>query len=348
MRAWVLPLLLLAALAGAQGISYTVQVVAVSDQDAALALQRQLLLEGFPAYVVRTTTALGDVYRVRVGAFANRDAALVFADAMGDIVGSQPVPALAEAIPQGVMPLAPRLITSVPLEVGEIQVLPWGEWIALRLPPQQGDAPASYRVISDGGVMDFVAWRAAIAEDGSVLRVRNLPLWPDTWRQDPPEIREAYRASLLDFVASGLRFGTDRIQEMEFLLEDSPVPILIVAERIDPLHPDAGDIIGLAAPDQLPPPSYGPSNFLGLDGGVEENPVPILEPLFEFPSAGAEQPEELGGEGWRVFPDGSFLLLEVEGGRAWRGGVGVPLWTNGTYLVTTSADSLLLYDFQLR
>jgi cell division septation protein DedD len=54
------------------GIAFTVQVIAVSDQTTAIDISRGLLRDGFPAYVVRSTGGQGDVYRVRVGAFANR------------------------------------------------------------------------------------------------------------------------------------------------------------------------------------------------------------------------------------------------------------------------------------
>lgn len=81
------------------------QVTTASDQSTALSLQTELRLEGFPAYVVRASTGQGDLYRVRVGAFANRDAALSYAGRMPPLGGSQPVPILAESIPQRTMPL---------------------------------------------------------------------------------------------------------------------------------------------------------------------------------------------------------------------------------------------------
>ena len=80
-------------LASAQSIAYTVQVVALSDQEAALGIQTDLLREGFPAYVVRSTSDQGDVFRVRVGAFADRASTLLYASGMpGSVEGSRSRP----------------------------------------------------------------------------------------------------------------------------------------------------------------------------------------------------------------------------------------------------------------
>ncbi|HZJ10070.1 MAG TPA: SPOR domain-containing protein, partial [Trueperaceae bacterium] len=116
----------------AQSISYTVQVVALSDREAALNLQSDLIREGFPAYVVRSTSAQGDVFRVRVGAFANRAAALRYASGMPVTGGGQPVPALAEAIPPGITPLAPLLLVELPFSGRDVAVDRLGEALVIR------------------------------------------------------------------------------------------------------------------------------------------------------------------------------------------------------------------------
>lgn len=145
----------------ALAISYTVQVIAVSDQDSALSISRELLRDGYPAYVVRSTGAQGDVFRVRVGAFANRAAALRYADAMPEVAGSRPVPALAEAIPQGIMPLAPRLLVQEPWTTQEVRVSPWpGAGIAVRLQALDPLRQALYVVVQDGVERRFEAWLA--------------------------------------------------------------------------------------------------------------------------------------------------------------------------------------------
>ncbi len=144
----------------ALAISYTVQVIAVSDQESALSISRDLLREGYPTYVVRSTGAQGDVYRVRVGAFANRGAALRYAESMPEVGGSRPVPALAEAIPQGIMPLAPRLLWQHAWTNEDVRVLPWPGGVAVRV--QRGDPlrQALYFVFQDGEERSFEAWAA--------------------------------------------------------------------------------------------------------------------------------------------------------------------------------------------
>lgn len=118
-RLLVAAVLAMSSCALAQGISYTVQVVALSDQESALNVQRTLLDDAFPAYVVRASVAQGDIYRVRVGSFANRLAALEYARAMPNVAGSRPLPALAEGIPDGIMPVQPRLLLAYVPETRE-------------------------------------------------------------------------------------------------------------------------------------------------------------------------------------------------------------------------------------
>ncbi len=149
-----------ASLGAALAISYTVQVIAVSDQASALSISHDLLRDGYPAYVVRSTGAQGDVFRVRVGAFANRGAALRYAESMPEVGGSRPVPALAEAIPQGIMPLAPRLLWQQSWDAQEVRVSPWPGGLALRIQSVDPLRQALYLVFQDGVERRFEAWAA--------------------------------------------------------------------------------------------------------------------------------------------------------------------------------------------
>lgn len=144
----------------AQGIAYTVQAIAVSEQATAIDLSRGLLRDGFPAYVVRSTGGQGDVYRVRVGAFANRAAALRYADAMPAVGGARPVPALAEAIPQGIMPWAPRVTWQAPWDGEDVLVMPWpGGGVAIRTQPLDPLRQATYALVQAGETRTILAWR---------------------------------------------------------------------------------------------------------------------------------------------------------------------------------------------
>jgi hypothetical protein len=177
-RGVLLGLALAAVGAPALAIAFTVQVIAVSDQASALDISRTLLRDGFPAYVVRSTGSQGDVYRVRVGAFANRAAAARYAAAMPEVAGARPVPALAEAIPAGIMPLAPRALWDGPVAGAELRVVPWPDGVALRRQAFDPLRQASYALVQGAEVRTVQAWRVApLAEmpPSPVVEVIDVP-----------------------------------------------------------------------------------------------------------------------------------------------------------------------------
>ena len=75
------------------------QVAAFSDEATAKDSWQELVDQGFPAYLISAPTAQGQIYRIRIGTFANREAAALFAASMQGLSGSNPSPALAENIP---------------------------------------------------------------------------------------------------------------------------------------------------------------------------------------------------------------------------------------------------------
>lgn len=328
----------------AQAISYTVQVVALSDQEAALALQRQLLLDGFPAYVIRTSTAQGDIFRLRVGAFANRQAALVYAETMPEIAGSRPVPALAESIPEGVMPVEPRVLTRIDGATERFEVLGWNDTIAIRRQPLGGLRQARYEVAGEDGLTGFDAWRAVPVGDGRVVRVRDLALWPDSWRDDDAEARDIYRTQRVSLIATSLGLSLETVLEAEVQGEDRP-PFLLVAERFDPASPGSGTILALGLPDTLG--ATGPTRFAGASGGELEAASSVPDVLFVGePGSADPAPGTVAAADWRATADGSFVRLEFDpGSRAWRAAVGTPLWGDGRFLLTSARGAYLLYDF---
>jgi hypothetical protein len=322
--------LCLSLLASAAAISYTVQVVAVSDQEVALELQGQLLRQGFPAYVVRASTADRDVYRVRVGAFANRGAALSYAEAMPEVFGSQPIPALAETIPGGIMPLEPELLLESDVAVG-LTLLPWNDGVAARVQPDVA-RQASYHLFSGPDPVAFSAWFARPVEAG-VLRVRNLSLWPSTWSEDGDEVRQAFLRSMLSLVATELALPVDEVEPTVFGGEP---PFLVVLERADPLQSEPGELLALGLPDEVT--AFGPLSYREV--AVE---VPSREaPLYTYADDVPQTPLE--GEGWLASADEGFTRIDPSDGNAgWRAGVGVPLWSSGRYLLTTDGQTLRLF-----
>ncbi|HKI56658.1 MAG TPA: SPOR domain-containing protein [Trueperaceae bacterium] len=337
----LLGLLLGAAAATAQSIAYTVQVVALSDKDSALALQAQLDGDGYPAYVVRSTTGLGDIYRVRIGAYANRQAALVFADSMPDVAGGKPIPALAEAIPPGIVSLAPRVITRIIPDGRNVGVVPWRDGVAVRLQQRTPLSEARYVVLSGDQVDSFDAWLAVPAPDGSITRLRNLPLWPDNYQQDSPAARDAFEASVLSLVAEGLGLPLSDVKATIYQPDASGVPRLIVLERVMPSDKgtETSKLLALGVPELGMTPN-GPVQYLGLHkGAVPAAPDPT--PL----KLDAPPPGTLQGDGWTAQADGNFIAITDKDGKRWREAAGTPLWTDGHVLVSAYRDSFLFYDF---
>lgn len=255
--------------AAAQQFSYTVQVVALSDTDSALTIQRDLLRQGYPAYVVRSTSPEGAVFRVRVGAFANRPAALLYAMAMPQVAGGQPVPALAEGIPQGVTPLAPRLVYSQDLMGLDARFVRVGGKLALRTQQRTPLAPAEYTVMAAGAVEQLRAWHLHEEEDGSRVLVRDMYLWPETWQEESSEVLEGFQTSLVTLVAERLGLDQATVRAARYGVT-AGVPRLIVVERVVPGSADEPELLGLGLPAAGMTPT-GPLQYLGL---AEELPSP--------------------------------------------------------------------------
>ena len=326
--------LLFAAPVWAQPLSYTVQVVAVTDQDAALEVQTSLLDQAFPAYVVRAATPQGDIYRVRVGAFANRGAAHEFAQAMPVISGSDPLPALAEGIPLGVVPLEPRILA---VFHDDVEVLEWRSGTAFRSRATAAEGeeaqPFHYVIVEGDEVTQFEAYAAFPLEGGMNLVVQRLPLWPPEWEQREPDELHSLARDLLEELALQLDLTIDRLQE--FVAEGEP-PYLVVLERTGSLRPE---VVGVYPPDADPDGLREPAH------AYVELPAPA-QPLYRA-STGSE-PVSTAGDGWSVQRDGRFFRFMTNGGgSAWRVGVGTPLWATGELLLTRSSGRFLLYELKL-
>ncbi len=146
----------------------TVQVAALSDETAAINLQRDLVNQDFPAYLESVETETGFLYRLRVGAFGDRDAAVLYAAELAKrIPGSEPIPATAgQLLPPGIAPLLPRVVARYPYEplTSELRVVRWGDGYALRFQDSADGEPleAEYRILIPGlDSLPFLAWRAA-------------------------------------------------------------------------------------------------------------------------------------------------------------------------------------------
>ncbi len=221
-------------LQSASAISYTVQVAALSDEDAALALQQSLRQEGFPAYLVSVPSESGTIFRLRVGAFADRAAAQTYAETMRGVGGTAPVPALAEGIPAELFPLEPTLLSRYDAapEMVSVQVTPWGEGAALRTQGRFEDQPfiAEYRVLRGGAdARPFAAWRAEPGVRETVLRVHNRLLWSEEEMSEAE--REAYAEAQLNEVAQRLNLTPEQVRPYLFFEPGRGAPFLVLAEQ---------------------------------------------------------------------------------------------------------------------
>jgi hypothetical protein len=116
---------------------FALQALAVSDADRAVAESRALIEAGFPAYVARGVAASGEVYRVRIGAFGDRELATRFAALLPDVARTRPVPVVAEAFPEGMFPVVAQLAWA---GTGEVRIVPWSAGVVLRQTALDGGA----------------------------------------------------------------------------------------------------------------------------------------------------------------------------------------------------------------
>lgn len=332
--------LLLAVLLGvpaalAQTIAYTVQVVAVSDQAQAFSLIRELGVDGFPAYATRATTEQGDVVRVRVGGFANRAAALLYAEAMPDFPspGNRPLPALADNVPSGVMPFEPRLLLDT--RDSGFSLISWGDGVAAEFLPD-ADGSRSYQLFQAGGTVTFSAWQAWPDGDGLVLRYRDLALWPADRAELTAELLEREADAQLQFLEARLQLEPGSLAGAVRQRADGPA--VVIVERFNPfLNLETGQLLAVLMPSADGHSWQGEA--LGPETPQPQRSVLVAEPDQLTVTA-------LSAADWQVEYDPPFMMQSVPGGsRSWRAAVGAPLWTDGTWLLARHEGRLLLYDF---
>lgn len=362
---WFVVMLILGCLPTASAISYTVQVMALSDQQAALDLQRRLHQEGYPVYLLSFQTETGTVYRLRVGSFANRGAALQFATAMQQFDGTTPAPALAEGIPPGLMPLEPELLAAYPYEPDHVtmKVLPWADTRVFRFQGSFEEAPfeAEYRILTQElSRMPFNAWRATPVNNkpGEFFRVRNFNLWPWDWAELDEEALEEHETDRLTILAQSLEPDVESLRGFRFFLPGSGVPHLVLAEKVTLATSDTRRLNAVGNPRR----GYGeagPALTWFNDREPEGFPVAIPEAVFNAVSVLGRHPRsstlpaverlELTGNGWRAVPDGRFTRIHLEdGARSWRAVAGYPVWAYEDFLLVFEAGELILYSFNAR
>ncbi len=318
----------------AQGglVPYTVQVAALSDAEAAIELSGRLLRDGFPAYVVRAEGAAGSVFRVRVAAFGDRVSADRYARAMSARVGGEPRPALAEAIPAGILPLAPTRWVRV-AEDERAVVLAWGDDdVAVRVGP--ADDVAGYRTL-DGGA-SFEAWWARPLGDGRREEIVALPLDAEESEGDDPSVQNALFRQRVRLVAE--RSGLDAGVLEEQAVRGEPGERRLVAWRTTGQDAGGEPIVSGVARAGAEPTSRDEDDWLG--GVPPQASEVLLKVSAGSPGTSADAPDgDVEGGSWTARADGDWTVLEVDG-TTWRALVGAPrdghedllvLWVDGGF-----------------
>lgn len=360
---------LLLAAGAAQVVPYTVQVIALSDHQAALSVQADLLRSGFPTYVTRAASEQGDVWRVRVGAFADRTSVLLYVSGMPPVAGVTPVPALVESIPAGIMPLAPRVLAEVPVEGVDIAFAELENGFVMRVESREDPGQAEFLLFDGGAVRRYRAWRLGFDESGELVRVRELLLWPENWANDSAEVRDGFRRSLLALVAERLAVGVDEVAAAEYRPSDEEPPRLLIVERGVTSLLEGSELLAIGRPSEASDEeglmfgSFGPFEFLHAPGWPEDAEIlDLVEPLDLADIIGAAgQVAPIEGRGWQAVADGAYTRLTItdpdaagaaEGttaqGTSWRASLGRPLWSEGSHLVAWLDERLLIYGFVLR
>lgn len=315
---------------GAAPVPYTVQVAALSDSESAIDLSGALLRDGFPAYVVRAEGAAGSVFRVRVAAFGDRVSAERYAVALGERRGGEPRPALAEAIPSGILPLAPTRLVRVEGD-GRAVVLAWGDdGIMVRTGPEDG--AAEYRS-GDGGA-SFTAWWAAPREDGGRDEVARLALDDPAAASDEPAVRDALFRQRLRLVAEQTGLDAGRL-EAEAVRGEPGERHLVVWRTVG-----AAEGVRSVATAGASPASREPDAWLGEVPPADQAVMLVLRPAPSrvagpgaasdadaADAAGADEAaneDAVAGLGWSAHSDGIWTVLEV-GAVTWRALVGAPV-----------------------
>ena len=327
-------------LASSNAVSYTVQVIAVSTEPSALKLMETLNDEGYPSYLISVPTPEGPVYRIRVGSFANRNAASKFADAMNGILDSNPTPALAEGIPSDLAPLEADLVNDFSNEY-QLEVLPWQGEVAFRSQLKTGLSQAHYRVVD---ITEFDAWRAAPQRDGSVIRVYSEYLWPESYSILTSNQLRDERQKVLERVSDEFGLSVSQLEGFEFTgLGERP--FLILVDQTSP----SGErrlLKAIGQPDSTLT-LFGPE-LIWLD--QQEILINPIEPLF-VPANADIQAELISSEDWLAQHDNGFIRIEVETNgeiKNWRAAAGSPLWLRENWLIARQRNHLFLYKFQKR
>lgn len=325
----------------AQGAFYTVQVVALTDRDSALQLVSELLKEGFPAYVVNSKSQEGDLFRIRVGSFADRAASVAYIEVMPEIAGGRPVPALAEGIPVGLVPAHTALRMHVPVAMQPELVLGTAERLLVRTRAEDGMGDQyQYYAFDSRGQFEVEAYRVIPGSNSDWFVLRDMALWPEHLVHDSPEIQATFRESLLTLLEERLRVSREQLEAAAFFVGD--FEMVRVVERYHPSS-QLAEVVALVWYDGEA--RVFSDEEVGEYFGASDRPAEAVTQLV--PSELTLQSDE-----WFATPEGDFVRLSVNEdgvpGKSWRAATGTPLRFVLSGLLTLDSTGLYYYEFPAR
>lgn len=341
--------------------TYTVQVVALSDGLKVEDLRSALVSQGYPAYVIEAGNEDVPLYRLRVGAFASRDTAKVFAEALASqLPDYEPSVALLDSVAANTPRLQAALLARYPYVSGvtTVQVVPWGQngqGRALRFQAAYANQwyEAVYQIFEPELVeRPFHAWRATDMGNGYVARVYNLYLWPNNFTELDEASLTSYQNTLLNRVANELATSVQEIiNTYVFFDEGTGMPYLVLGEGRNLITGDSIFYPVVGYPNGNTPQA-GPQG-VWLDRGAEGSiPEVLTPPVFnlqimpgvQLSEATLPEPNslQLRGKGWLALPDAGFISLS-DGTNQWKAALGYPLYAHGEFLLTHYGNEILLY-----
>ena len=323
----------------AQAVSYTVQVAAFSDEVTAKQSWQELVDQGFPAYLISAPTAQGQIYRIRIGTFANREAAALFATSMQGLSGSNPSPALAENIP-GEYLFQANLLGAYDLNTTTVQLFPWNGQTALRIQDKDSTEPALYKIDD----LEFSAWRATPDDEGWIIRMVSLPLWDLKAPEATQEAREQYRSVVLANIADQLELTPKQVAAFEFNSEgQNQPPYLVLVERWNP-ETEQTNFLKAIGQEGSEMTAYGPE-LVRFQGEDVEIPLPEEDQVF-IPDLDMKT-QDVTGDDWEATSDDDYIKLKTQDPeKEWRVAVGEPIWAQKNLLLARYEEQVLVYRLE--
>ena len=197
-------------------------------------------------------------------------------------------------------------------------------------------------VIVDGlGVETHDAYLLAQV-DGARLWVRETLLWPPTWQEETDAVRDGFRTSLIGLLSERLGVSVEAVESAQFQPAEEAAPRVVVVELEAPEEPDGVRLLGLGLPESGMG-EYGPLEYVGMEA-ADLPPPPESTTLGELLEA---SPASVEAESYVAVADDGYSLLQASN-RTWRAVAGTPLWTDGSHLLATLGDDLIVYGFVAR